>query len=782
MSERWKLAEGWSSFFLLLIMLVSAATSISAAQWTDGLGHLTTTALLGLIAGLLLAKSHFPALVAHLFSLVYGLFSVGYLVGGMIPLPTWRERIIELVERVATWLTKATSGGTSRDSLMFVFLLACLFWLLGYIAAWYTFRRPRLWRVLLPIGLTMLVNYYVYTDPRIATRSETSLGPFVAIFVMAALLYIVRTNVYMRELEWQEAQVSYSTELRYDFVRAGTLVATFALLAMVIAPGAGASPSIGEFWSGVTDLRESVRTTATRLFASLDTRGRGVGNPFGNRAILGGARDLGTEVLFDVRARSGRYWQAVVYDRYTGGQWINSDDHSLLLPPGENLTSNDFSMREEMTQTVAVYLPNFTQLFAAPEPLRVPAFSAKANISFDQGKVTSVSAVHSNKTLRAGSVYQIVSSISRADPDSLRQAGTAYPDFVQQRYLQLPDSVTPRTRELAREITAGAENSFDKARAIEQYLRENLSYDLSVPGPPDDQDFVDFVLFDLEAGYCDYYSSAFVVLARSVGIPSRLAMGYAQGEYDEDAKAYRVRANNGHSWPEVFFPEYGWIQFEPTVIIDPIDWPAPPSDSSASTAPLNPNSSSMYSPEDDRERMLPEEPDMPPGSVGLNPNAGSGGISPFMFALIGIVVAATLILAAGYWFTEKRGTGGLSLIERAYIRMWRFAAWLGVPAPPDQTPYERADALKTIVPQSETPINRITDLYVVERFGGGSGNETSSAAEEQWTLLRPQLWKSWLQKRLGRLQQEEYQSWEDFYKIYQTGSDGRNRSRSRQRD
>ena len=158
MAERLRLAEGWSSFFLLMVMLLCAATSISAARWTDGLGNLATAGMLGLIMGLALAKSRFPAVIAHLFSLVYGVFTVSYLVGRMVELFTWRERVVNLGERAVTWLTKATSGGTSRDSLMFVLLLAGLFWLLGHVAAWYTFRRPRLWRVLLPMGVAMLVN------------------------------------------------------------------------------------------------------------------------------------------------------------------------------------------------------------------------------------------------------------------------------------------------------------------------------------------------------------------------------------------------------------------------------------------------------------------------------------------------------------------------------------------------------------------------------------------------------------------------------------------------
>jgi hypothetical protein len=93
---------------------------------------------------------------------------------------------------------------------------------------------------------------------------------------------------------------------------------------------------------------------------------------------------------------------------------------------------------------------------------------------------------------------------------------------------------------------------------------------------------VDYFLFDLQQGYCDYYATAMVVMARSLGIPARLAVGYATGEYDPELEAYQVTRANAHSWAEVYFPEYGWIRFEPTATLpaagagyalDWEDWP-----------------------------------------------------------------------------------------------------------------------------------------------------------------------------------------------------------------
>lgn len=750
MLEKLELPEGWLSLFLLFIMLISAALSVSTARWTDKLDNLTITAMLGLLAGLLLAKSRFPATIAHMFSLIYGLFAVGYLIGNLIEQPTWRERLIALGERLMTWLTKATSGGTSRDSLMFVLLMSSLFWLLGYVAAWYTFRRSSLWRAVLPTGVAVLVNYYIYTDPGISTRSTASLGPFVTLFMLAALLYAVRTNVFLRELEWRGHRAVYDVDVRIDFVRSGALLAVVAALIMIIAPGAQAAPYLGSLWADLEDVRQDVRETVSRLFASLETYGRGVANPFGSRLVLGGARQLGDQVLFDVLAPGGRYWQAVTHDYYTGDSWLNSDDHTVLLQPGQALSSQPWLMRQEITQTVTLYLPNSTQLFAAPEPLRVPQLSTRVNVSFESGLLPSASMIHSQKTLQAGNTYQIVSAVSWATRDDLRGAGNDYEQSIQERYLQLPQTVTGRTRELAQEITAGYQTAFDKAQAIEQYLRDNLRYDLNVPAPPEGQDFVDFVLFDLQVGYCDYYASSFVVLARAAGIPARLAAGYAQSDYDSEAQAYRVRARNGHSWPEVYFPDYGWIQFEPTVIIDPINWPTPPSESD-DTATGGPNTGQPREPLDLAEKFRDLMRDDPEITGGPLPNLSQD--EKFLELPIALVVVLLVLLALGlggiYWATEIQGLNSLSFIERAYARMWHFAARMGIPNPPDQTPYERSTALSTLVPEGAGPIKSITDMYVVERFGRDKENGDGAQVGEKWSALRLVLWKTWLQKKLS---------------------------------
>ena len=122
-----------------------------------------------------------------------------------------------------------------------------------------------------------------------------------------------------------------------------------------------------------------------------------------------------------------------------------------------------------------------------------------------------------------------------------------------------------RVRDLAESVTQGAETPLDKAQAIQEYLRgPDFTYSQEIEAPPVDADGVDHFLFDTQTGYSDYFASSMAVMLRAVGVPSRLAAGYAPGEYHEESGLRLIRDSDSHGWVQVYFPEYGWIDFEPT--------------------------------------------------------------------------------------------------------------------------------------------------------------------------------------------------------------------------
>jgi hypothetical protein len=162
--------------------------------------------------------------------------------------------------------------------------------------------------------------------------------------------------------------------------------------------------------------------------------------------------------------------------------------------------------------------------------------------------------------------YSVWSQIDAPPAAELRAAANDLPPALQRSfrvYLQVPPEITPRTRALALAITGNLTNNFDKAQAIVNWLDANTSYTLELK-EPGRQEPIDFFLFDRKEGHCEYYASAFAILARLNGIPTRQVNGFYGGEWNEYQGYVAVRAGDAHSWDEVYFPGKGWVTFDPT--------------------------------------------------------------------------------------------------------------------------------------------------------------------------------------------------------------------------
>jgi transglutaminase-like putative cysteine protease len=158
--------------------------------------------------------------------------------------------------------------------------------------------------------------------------------------------------------------------------------------------------------------------------------------------------------------------------------------------------------------------------------------------------------------------YQATSDIGQAEAADLRAAEGAYPSDVTSSYLELPP-VDGRIPRLAEQITASANNNYDKARALEAYLRTHFGYTLQMSRTVPHDPLANF-LFERKQGHCEYFASSMAVMLRTQGIPSRVVNGFRSGEFNDLTSQYVVRASNAHSWVEAYFPTYGWVAFDPT--------------------------------------------------------------------------------------------------------------------------------------------------------------------------------------------------------------------------
>jgi len=331
--------------------------------------------------------------------------------------------------------------------------------------------------------------------------------------------------------------------------------------------------------------------------------------------------------------------------------------------------------------------------------------------------------------LLAGERYQVDAILSNPNIGQLREAGQDYPQWVADKYLQLPDNFSPRIRQLAADITAPSETPYDKAFAITRYLRDNLEYTPTIEKTPRNKDTLEWILFESKQAYCVYYASSEVLMLRSLGIPARMAVGFAQGERSAE-NTFTVRRFHAHAWPEVYFPDIGWVEFEPTANQTPLSRPLAPQDPSDANNPFprdslrtedNPNFASR--------NPIEEE--------GLDPNAQSNaGRNPLLYLLPLLIVLAglTIFLSRRYglhpqipsyiritmertgietplWITRWERWVGLSPIERAFESINFGLRQLDESPPIHATPVERADKLSHILTPMADQIKVLLDEH-----------------------------------------------------------------------
>jgi len=333
--------------------------------------------------------------------------------------------------------------------------------------------------------------------------------------------------------------------------------------------------------------------------------------------------------------------------------------------------------------------------------------------------------VRTTVPISAGNSYQATISVSTASESDLSAAGTGYPDWILDRYLQLPDTVPSRVVDLAQELTRDIETPYEKAVAICDYLR-TLEYTLDIEAPPDGTDGVDYFLFELQTGYCQYFASAMTVLLRACGVPSRLVAGYGPGEPTDqygpgDMMGHGSGAGqdwqdtfvvrNSHSWSEVFFPGYGWIPFEPTPVRPPItrgEVGFPPQDADGSDDPI-----------------------INPGGVETD--------SPWNIRLLGIPLGLALV-GAIMWLGWRRLLGQVSEPRVAYARIGYLAALSGMGPRENLTPGEYGRRLAAAVPEMSAALDKIIYTYVRVSYSKHNLNsEDRSNIARAWPQVRNHL-------------------------------------------
>jgi transglutaminase-like putative cysteine protease len=648
-------------------------------------------------------------------------------------------RASALAQRIFTWIAGRLRGEAVQDPAARAFVWSLVLWLTSAWAGWQ-------------------MRFNLLGESRIDKRTLIALLPATALLTwvlditsqksvafwlhLATLLFLLGLAHYESLARiWRQKRMDFSESIWED-----TLLATSALtLTAIVASFLAYSISIEDIRDRIREWDEQrTRTSNSGQTTTEDgpPNGSRTGQGLGSIHSVTAGPQLSTDIIMIVTTGDRPavpqavdldvpyyYWRTMTYQTYFGTGWTNpvnpifeqSASQPLMQanPPGYRVVHQEVIFPSGPTR----HLYWTGTLMGADVPLELTWRAApEADIATDD--LDTLLQADLISALTPAESYTADSLLSIYSENDLRAARAIYPDWVTERYLRLPETVPERVLALARDITATSLTPYDRAVAIETYLRQ-IPYNLDVPGPPTGRDVADYFIFDLKQGYCDYHATAMTVLARAAGLPARFVIGYANGTYNSLDAHYVVTQADSHAWTEIYFPGIGWVEFEPT--------PSEPAPIRASRADIP-----TFTP-------APAEP------------INWSGIPLLLTRALDVlwppvaVLALLYVLWIGTEFLRLDRYEPVELIGRLYGRLRRLARPVSGWPPHSQTAYEYAAALSaglsTLRDQSRlngwllTPaqahVKTLTELYIQSLFSPHpAGRAEGKRAARAWIGLR----------------------------------------------
>jgi transglutaminase-like putative cysteine protease len=723
----------WTAVAMLFILLQTAATRLVTTAWTPFLFITQTVTPMGFVIGAASGYTIFSHRTTRWLTFLYMLI--------LLPLQ-WMRVIDQTVSLEEQWMSMTGRLFFSfldffarrpvEDPIFFVAIMSIAFWIISTSAGFHLIRNQNFLAAVLPsaIGLLIIQNY----DNAVQGRLW-----YIAFFAFIALFLLGRLNFLRDQKRWRETRVFLSPDNSVDITSAMAVAAGLIILVSWTVPASLSSlDSAVKTWNKVTrPWREFTERMENAVTALESPSGGKLGEFFGSELELGRGFPLSDLVMFQVQAPDlptdeippRYYWRGRTYDYYVDSQWYTTGTTLVDYSPADTLVPP--SALEGAKPARFVFNTGeitYSLIYAPAQPIWLSRKGSMLKLPADSGN--EIISWYAIPVLLAGETYQVDATLSNPNIQQLRDAGTTYPAWVAEHYLQLPENFSPKIQGLALDIAAEADTPYDKTAAITKFLRDNIQYAEAIPQPPRNQDPLEWILFEHKQAYCVYYATAEVLMLRSLGIPARMAVGFAQGERDGDS--YIVRKLDAHAWPEVYFPGIGWVEFEPTGIQPPLSRPLPPRDEeNDGSTPAFPNSSGAESDLENLRGLEEGEGGIAPdGQVNLNTVRTSLYLIPLIIALAAltvflnrryaVAVRVPILLRTSFersgaqtpnWIVNWERWVSLSPIEKSFESINLGLRLLKQPAPIHATPIERAKALTKILPHIESRIQTLLDEH-----------------------------------------------------------------------
>ncbi len=773
------LAEGWFSLILLAIVIYSTVWSVQAAGWVDHLNILTLTTGLGLVIGVVAAKQKYvPHLVMHLATLGFGLLLSFWQTTGAF----YQGSGNALIVAIQHWLSTAFTGGAGNDDSIFLFFILLLGFVLAYTSAWLVYCTRNPWLMIVANAVVLLINLSS-VDPGYII--------FLIVFLMASLLLLLRFNLYESVRRWRKQGLRYPDDIGWDVMQAGAIISACILIFSWMLPGTYTNDTAAQIWNSSSNPWQQTENTWNRIISL-----NGGVNPsnhgnFRDSLALGGNPNLNHDTVFTVQTTDGSvYFETLSYDTYDKqkSSWSNGPTETMPWKANDPYPPDATVAVHALAQKITIVSPlseQYPYILGAPD---IASYNTGANVMRSKSSGSVIAWVGKNGNLGTGTHYTITSYVSSADIPTLRSVplpanspqyppdydGPANPNVYTQSivdtYTKLPSGLDSRILAKTRQIIADAHatSMYDKVVALESFFRDNYSYSTNIQ-LPSGQEGVSWFLFENtdHQGFCTYFATSMTVMARLLGIPARVVSGYTNGTYDAKTHQRVIHGTDAHSWTQVYFAGYGWINFEPSASFATFTRPFPnqfgTSSASGGTSAFSGGGSVISTA--GRGRVQHGNP-ADSSSAGSTSSSAQAQIQvrQQVGTAVGSIVLLILFGSLLFMLWWRRLFRRYSLSAQFYGRLCLLANWAGIQLRPSQTPYEYIHGVAASAPQNALILERLGDIYVRDKWADPESAEHPLRSGEidelpsLWRRIQPRLFfhvlrhpsfLQWLPQRIG---------------------------------
>ena len=592
----------------------------------------------------------------------------------------------------------------------FVLATAFGFWVSAFFSDWSAFRLSAPLEAIVPPTALFVFASVLGDDQR-------ALG-FAGIHAGAIIVFLLlhRTAVQAERPGWMADD---SGKGATSMLRVGAVLTALAVVLGVAAgprlPGADAEALVD--WKDVTPGSGGSRITISPL---VDIKSR-----------LVNQEDV---EVFTVRSTERAYWRLTSLNRFDGRIWSSDGSYSKADGDLPDQTAGVAATRDvvqdfQIEALSAIWLPG------AFEPTNILLNPDSPATRFDSQSSTLIT----EQATSDGMTYTLQSSVPTFDAAALDLVGAEVPDDVADRYLDLPSDLDRRVGELAAQLTQGLETPYRKALALQNHFRDNYLYDLTIDSGHGNDDIGDFLFGDRRAGYCEQFAGTFGAMARSIGLPSRVAVGFTPGDVDpEDPMLYHVTGRHAHAWPEVYLAGYGWVAFEPTPGRGAPGAFGYTGVNEAQDGGVDAQATTTTSvPASEQSIPLDDTPFPEFGEGGIGSSSAAGNDRSSLGTTILTVIAVLAALAAAYAIAVPlllrrrralRRAGANTANERVQLA-WREAnesmGLVGISRRSSETELEFAERVRDVIAIDGDPHARLAETVATASYSGRAIDETT---------------------------------------------------------